>query len=80
MRVKREKLVSDIEKELDAWGFKYYYRLCKQSIDIGTIDKNGWFIPDQVEVEERWTNTDVAEFIVDDLIDDKLGRKIREKN
>ena len=69
---KRNKLIKDIEKELDAWGFRYYYRLCKQSIDIGEINEDGWFVPDQVEIEERWTNTDVAEFIVDDLIDGKV--------
>ena len=66
----RDKLIKDIEDELNAWGFKYYYRFCKQSIDIGEINEDGWFVPDQVEIEEKWTNKDMAEFIVDDLIDE----------
>ena len=74
----RDKLIKDIEDELNAWGFKYYYRLCKQSIDIGTIDKDGWFVPDQIEVEEKWTNKDIAEFIVDDLIDGKIDENYGE--
>ena len=79
MKIKqsRDKLIKAIEKELDDWGFKYYLRFCKQSIDIGEIDEDGWFIPDQIEVEEKWTNKDMAEFIVDDLIDGKLTPILR---
>ena len=76
MRVKREKLIKDIKKELDDWGFKYYLRFCKQSIDIGEINEDGRFVPDQIEIEEKWTNKDVAEFIVDDLIDGKIDDKV----
>ena len=71
----RDELIKNIEDKLNAWGFKYYYRLCKQPIGIGTIDKDGWFISDQIEVEEKWTNKDMAEFIVDDLIDGKVDGK-----
>ena len=75
----RDKLIKDIEDELNAWGFKYYYRICKQSTDIGTINKDGWFVPDQIEIEEKWNNRDMAEFIVDDLIDGKLKKLVKER-
>ena len=74
--MKRDALIKKIKDELDDWGFKYYLRFCKQSIDIGEINEDGWFVPDQIEVEEKWTNKDMAEFIVDNLIDGKVDGKV----
>lgn len=53
-------LSQEIQKELDGWGFQHYVRHCEQS----SKDHYG----ETITVIEDWSNEDMADFIVTDLM------------
>lgn len=50
----------EIKKLLDNWGFEKYVRYCKQP------DKNSY--ENEVDTLEEWSNDDVADFIIDEIL------------
>lgn len=61
-----KKLAKLLLKRLDDWGFKYHLRDCHQPSGLYDIDENDELAPVDDIVEERWSNKDFIDWLLNE--------------
>ena len=61
----KEKLAKVLIQRLEDDGFQYHFRLREEASDYGSINEEGFFVPNTDYIEEHWKNEKFINWLLD---------------